>query len=53
MAPWFSVPNVSKPYSISNDISLLAPSNSVLTNFLMDKTEEPENDTIVSRMSFR
>lgn len=53
MAPWFSVPNASKPFGISNHISLLAPCNSVLSNYLRDKSENPEQDTIVSRMHFK
>lgn len=54
MAPWFSVPGASRPYAITNLISLLSPSNSILSNYLLDKSVDPkEKDTVVSRMEFK
>lgn len=54
MAPWFSIPSASKPYGVSNMISLLGPGNSVLSNFLLDKTTDPsEVDTVVGKMKFK
>lgn len=54
MAPWYSVPSASKPYGITNLISLLGPSNSMLSNYLYDKTTDPnEQDTVVDKMKFK
>jgi len=54
MAPWYSVPGVSKPYGISNLVGMLSPSNSILSNFLLDKTTDPHTqDTVTSRMKFK
>lgn len=53
MAPWYSIPNAVKPFSISNHISLLSTCNGILSNYLRDTEEYREQDTIVSRMEFK
>ena len=42
----------SKPYSISNLVTLLSPANAILSDALDDKTEQPELDTIASKLKY-
>lgn len=51
--PYWSSMDVSKPYSISKFLSLLGPGNSIVTNYMDDKTPDTGVDTIVSRLKFR
>lgn len=54
MSPWYSVPSAAKPFGITNLVSLLGPGNSVLSNYLYDKTTSPnEQDTVISKMKFK
>lgn len=46
LAPFYNIPDTSAPYSISGNLTLLSPINSILSNALMDRTEDPANDTV-------
>jgi len=46
LRPFYNVPDLSKPFSISGNLTLLSPANNILSNFLSDKEEHPEQDTI-------
>jgi len=43
---FYSVPDLSKPCSVSGNLSLFSPSNNIIANYLSDKKEQPELDTI-------
>lgn len=54
MTPWYSIPAANRPYGISNLVSLLAPCNSLISNYLLDKTTDPhDHDTVIDRMRFK
>lgn len=43
---FYSVPDLSKPCSVSGNLSLFSPSNNILANYLTDAAEYPELDTV-------
>lgn len=48
--PYYNIPDMSKPYSVSGNLTLFSPANNILMNFLRDRTEDKEHDTIVNRL---
>ena len=52
IAPYYNIPSTSKPYDVGGFLSLQPPANATLSHFLEDKTENPEADTICSRLNF-
>lgn len=46
LKPHYNIPDLSKPYSVSGNLTLLKPANNILSNFLSDKQEDPANDTV-------
>jgi len=50
LKPHYNIPDTSKPYSISGNLSLLAPANSIMTNWLLDKEDDPEKDTVYKEL---
>lgn len=49
LKPFYNIPDMSKPYSVCGYLTLLAPSNSLIANYLSDKSEYPEQDTISNK----
>lgn len=43
---FYSVPDLSKPCSVSGNLSLFSPSNNIIANYLADKTVSDELDTV-------
>ena len=52
LKPFYNIPDLSKPFSISGNLSLLGPANAILGNYLLDKREFPEEDTITRMLNF-
>ncbi len=52
LKPFYNIPDLTKPFSISGNLSLLGPANAILGNFLMDKRENREEDTITKLLNF-
>ena len=52
IAPYYNIPSTSKPYDVGGFLSLQPPANATLSHFLEDKTENPEADTVCSRLNF-
>lgn len=52
LKPYFNVPETSKPYAISGNLTLLSPSTSILSNFLYDKSESTRKDQICNGFKF-
>jgi len=50
--PYYNVPSVNKSYGISGNLSMLAPPNSIMSNYLYDKRPDVIQDTVVGRMKF-
>ena len=49
---FYSVPDVSKPYSISGNLTLLSPATSILSNYLSNKDNEDNlEDRLVSKLN--
>jgi hypothetical protein len=46
LRPFYNIPDLSKPYSVSGNLTLLAPANSILSNYLSDDSENLVDDTI-------
>lgn len=51
LSPHFNIPDLSKPYSVSGNLTLLGPANAILLNYLRDKMEDPMADTIVEKLN--
>lgn len=50
---FYSVPDVSKPFSISGNLTLLSPATSILSNYLsQDDNEGNVEDKLVSKLNF-
>lgn len=41
-SPFYNVPDLSKPFSVSGNLTLLSPGNYILGNYLDDKTSVPD-----------
>ena len=52
LKPFYNIPDLTKPFAISGNLSLLGPSNAILGNYLMDRREFPEEDTITRMLNF-
>lgn len=52
LEPFYNIPTTAKPYDVGDFLSLLPPGNTVIGNYLADKTENPELDTIVNKINF-
>jgi len=52
LSPYWNTVDLAKPYSISGNITLQAPSNSILSNYLQDASEDSEQDTISDRLEY-
>lgn len=50
-APFYNIPDTSKPYSVSGNLTLLAPANSTIANYLSDAREADGVDPILSQVS--
>ena len=50
LGPQFSNPDPNKPFGISSFLTLLSPGHSTMANYLLDKEEQPELDTIVNHL---
>lgn len=51
LQPHFNVPDLSNPYAISGNLSMLAPATSILSNYLYKNTENlVEQDTISAQL---
>lgn len=50
-APFYNIPDTSKPYSVSGNLTLLAPANSTIANYLSDARESDSLDTILSQVA--
>ena len=49
LSPFYNIPSLDKPYSVSGNLTLLSPSTSILNNYLSKKLEDiPSEDTISS-----
>lgn len=52
---YYNIPDVSKPYSISGNLTLLSPATSTLSNYLStdeDDNIDPKSDELVSKLNF-
>lgn len=47
---YYNIPDTTKPYSVSGNLNLLSPANSILSSYLYD-TKEEGVDTIVSKLN--
>lgn len=52
LAPYYNIPDVAKPNSITGRFSLLSTGTSILSNYLFDKEPSHEQDTVVSKLNF-
>lgn len=50
MDPYYNIPDSSKPYSVGNNLTLLSPANSIISNALLDIRDSPDKDTIFSQL---
>ena len=50
ISPFYNIPDTSKPYSVGGYLSLQPPANATLSHYLEDQTENPEMDTILSKL---
>ena len=51
LEPHFNIPDLSNPYAVSGNLTLLGPANAILLNFLRDIKEDIPNDTIVEKLN--
>jgi len=52
LEPHYNIPDMSKPYSVSGNLSLLSSVTSIASNYLDNKElEEPENDFINKQLT--
>lgn len=51
LEPHFNIPDLSNPYAVSSNLTLLGPANAILLNYLRDKDEDITNDTIVEKLN--
>ena len=45
-APHFNIPG-EQPYNISGNLTLLAPANNIMLEYLRAEHDHPENDTVL------
>lgn len=50
LKPYYNIPDMSKPFSVSGNLTLLSPANNILSNYLSDRTEYPSVDTIINEL---
>jgi hypothetical protein len=50
--PFYNIPDTSKPYSVSGNLTLLSPANNILAQCLLDTREDVAGDTIVKQLNF-
>lgn len=51
LQPHYNIPDLSNPYAVSGNLTLLGPANAILLNYLRDKMEDPLQDTIVEKLN--
>jgi len=51
-APHFNIPATNKPNAISGNLSILKPGIGIVGNYLREKEDKPEMDTISKRLNF-
>ena len=51
LAPYYNIPDVSKPFEVCGNVSLMPCASTVLTNYLADKGSDGV-DTIVDKLNF-
>lgn len=52
LAPYYNIPDVAKPNSITGRFSLLSTGTSILSNFLFEDEVDKGEDKIVSKLPF-
>lgn len=52
LAPFYNIPDMSKPNAIAGELTLLSPANSLLGNYILDNDEDPANDTVSDRLEY-
>jgi len=50
LRPFFNIPDLSKPCSVSGRLSLDTPNNSILANYLADKDVKEGDDSLLSEL---
>lgn len=50
LAPYYNIPDSDKPYSIGNNLTLLSPANSIISNAISDIRHNPDLDTIFAKL---
>lgn len=50
LKPHYNIPDLSKPFSISGNLTLLAPANSILANYLSDYEDGVDDESISFNM---
>lgn len=53
LQPFFNITDVSKPYEISGNLGLLAPSTSIIANYLYDKKPSVRKDQVSSSYNYK
>lgn len=51
LEPHYNIPDLSNPYAVSGNLTLLGPANAIILNYLRDRTEDIANDTIVEKLN--
>ena len=51
LSPHYNIPDLSNPYAVSGNLTLLGPANAILLNYLRDKMEDPMTDSIVEKLN--
>mgnify|MGYP006909096523 FL=1 len=46
---YYNIPDTTKPFSVSGNLNLLSPANSILSSYLYDRKEDGE-DKIVDKL---
>lgn len=52
LEPHYNIPDLTNPYSVSGNLTLLGPANAILMNYLRDAVEDTVNDVIVKELNF-
>jgi len=50
LSPYYNVPDQSKPYSVSGNLTLHAPGNSIIANYLSDVSKADGADTVIDKL---
>ena len=52
LAPFYNIPDMSKPNAIASELTLLSPANNLIGDFISDNIEDDVNDTVSRQLEY-